>query len=194
MGHFLAEGARFDSGFLFLLCSGVVNLFFAAKPAPEVRLAIAELGQGLIRAHGLRGHVMDAGRLHVTLAGAWAEHLPLSDAIWRVQMVAARIQGVACHACFDVVGSFRNRDRHPFVLRGEGMAELASLRAQLREALQRAGFAISSGYAPHMTLIWADRCVADNPIAPISWPVEDFELVLSTGGNHIRIGRWRLTS
>jgi 2'-5' RNA ligase len=179
---------------LFLLCSVVVNLFFAAKPAPAVRLAIAELAQGLIRAHGLRGHVMDAGRLHLTLTAAWAEHLSLSEATWRAQMVAAQIQGVACHACFDVVGSFRNRDRHPFVLRGEGMAQLANLRAQLRGALQRAGFAVSSGFAPHMTLIWADRRVEDNPIAPICWPVEDFELVLSTGGSHIQMGRWRLTS
>jgi hypothetical protein len=44
-----------------------------------------------------------------------------------------------------------------------------------------------------MTLIWADRRVEDNPIAPISWPIEDFELVLSAGGDHIQLGRWPLT-
>lgn len=177
-----------------MLCSNVVNLFFAAKPALEVRLALAELAQRLIRAHGLHGHVMDAGRLHLTLAAAWAEHLPLPEAIWRAQMLAAQIQGAACHACFDLAGSFRKRDRHPFVLRGQGMVQLADFRAHLRQVMQRAGFAVSTGFTPHMTLIWADRCVEDNPIAPIVWPVEDFELVLSADGDHIQMGRWRLIS
>ena len=177
-----------------MLRSCVTSLFFAAKPAPEMRLAIAALGQRLIRAHGLQGHVMDANRLHLTLATAWADHLSLQEAIWRAQMLAAGIGGAACSACFDVVGSFRNPDRHPFVLRGEGMDALAGFRARLRAAMQRAGFAVSSGFNPHMTLMWADRAVEDHPVAPISWPVEDFELILSSGGNHIRLGRWPLIS
>jgi 2'-5' RNA ligase len=172
----------------------MAGLFFAAKPPPELRLAIAALGQRLARAHGLEGHVMDAERLHMTLAAAWAEHLSLQEAIWRAQAVAMQIRGAACSACFDVVGSFRNRDRHPFALRGEGMDDLAGFRAQLRQAMQRAGFAVSSGFTPHMTLMWADRWVEDNPIAPICWPVEDFELVLSADGTHIRLGRWPLIS
>jgi len=172
----------------------MANLFFAAKPAPDMRLAIAALGQGLIRAHGLKGHVMDAGRLHLTLAAAWAQNLSLQEAIWRAQMLAMEVRGPACSACFDVVGSFRNPDRHPFVLRGEGMNELAGFRARLRQAMQRAGFAVSSGFTPHMTLMWADRWVEDNPIAPISWPVEDFELILSAGGDHIQLGRWPISS
>jgi 2'-5' RNA ligase len=169
----------------------MASLFFAAKPSPEMRLAIAALGERLARAHGLQGHVMDAGRLHLTLAAAWAERLSLQEAIWRAQMLAPEIRGAACSVCFDAVGSFRNPDRHP-LLRGEGMKELAALRARLRARMQRAGFAVASGFTPHMTLMWADRQVEDHPIAPISWPVEDFELILSTGGRHIRLGRWPL--
>src|SRR4051812_39153090 len=172
----------------------MVTLFFANKPALQTRLAVAEMGGQLIRAHGLRGHQMDAGRLHLSLAAARAEHLSLQEAIWRAQAMAMEMRGVACSVCFDVAGSFRNRDRHPFVLRGEGMNELVGFRAHLRGALQRAGFAASSGFTPHMTLMWADRCVEDNPIAPISWPVEDFELVLSADGDHICLGRWPLIS
>jgi 2'-5' RNA ligase len=136
---------------------------------------------------------MDAGRLHLTLAAAWAEHLSLQEAIWRAQNLAIEIRGTACLACLDVTGSFRSGDRFPFVLRGEGMTELADFRAYLRRCLQRAGFAVGSGSKPHMTLIWADRRVEDNPIAPVSWPVEDFELVLSADGDHIQLGRWALS-
>ena len=170
-----------------------MRLFFANKPSFEVRLAIAEMGQGLIAAHGLQGHVMDAGRLHLTLAAAWAEHLSLQEAIWRAQNLAIQMRGAACLACFDVTGSFRSGDRFPFVLRGEGMTGLADFRAYLSRRMQRAGFAVTAGFMPHMTLIWADRRVEDNPIAPISWPVEDFELVLSADGDHIQLGRWALS-
>lgn len=159
-----------------------------------MRLAIAALGQGLIRAHGLKGHVMDAGRLHLTLAAAWAQNLSLQEAIWRAQMLAAEIRGPACSVCFDVAGSFRNPDRYPFVLRGEGMAQLAEFRARLRRRMQSAGFAVASGFAPHMTLIWADRRIEDHPVAPISWPVEEFELILSADGDHIQLGRWPISS
>ena len=174
--------------------SPVISLFFANKPEFEVRLAIAEMGQRLIAAHGLQGHVMGAGRLHLTLAAAWAEHLSLQEAIWRAQNLALQIRGAACLASFDVTGSFQSGERFPFVLRGDGMTELADFRAYLRERMQCAGFAVASGFTPHMTLIWADRRVEDNPIAPISWPVEDFELVLSADGDHIQLGRWPLTS
>ena len=174
--------------------SSVISLFFANKPEFEVRLAIAEMGQRLIAAHGLQGHVMGAGRLHLTLAVAWAEHLSLQEAIWRAQNLAMQIRGAAGLASFDVTGSFRSGERFPFVLRGDGMTELADFRAYLRERMQCAGFAVASGFTPHMTLIWADRRVEDNPIAPISWPVEDFELVLSADGDHIQLGRWPLTS
>ena len=177
-----------------MLCSHMANLLFLAKPKLEIRHAIAEIGRRLVQAHGLRGHLMDAGRLHMTLAAAWAEHLSLQEAIWRAQALAIEVRAAACPACFDVVGSFRNHDRYPFVLRGEGMIELADFRAHLRRVMQRAGFAVSAGFTPHMTVMWADRCVEDNPIAPICWPIEDFELVLSADGDHIELGRWPLTS
>lgn len=98
-------------------------------------------------------------------------------------------------ARFDVAGSFRNRARHPFVLRGEGMIELADFRDRLRRAMQGAGFAVASGFMPHITLLWADRCVEqDYPVAPIAWRIADFVLILSLVGEstHIRLGHWPL--
>jgi 2'-5' RNA ligase len=171
-----------------------IRLFFANKPSLEQRLSIAELGARLCKAHRLEGSLMDAGRLHVTLASAWAEHLSLQEAIWQAQTLAMTVRAAPLSARFDSSGSFRGADHHPFVLcASDGLPALAAFRDQLRETMRRSGFAVSSSYKPHMTLIWADRRVEDNPIAPISWPIEDFELVLSAGGDHIQLGRWPLT-
>ena len=170
-----------------------MRLFFANKPSLELRLALAEFGGRLCRAHGLEGLSIDPGRLHVTLASAWAGHLSLPEAIWRAQALAMTMRAPSLVARFDLTGSFRGRDRHPFVLRGsEGLAELADFRERLWAAMRRSGFAVSSSFTPHMTLMWADRCVEDHPIAPIAWQVRDFELVLSADGDHIQLGRWSL--
>src|SRR5262249_19695310 len=119
------------------------------------------------------------------------------EAIWRAQSLAMSLamKGPPVPAHFDVVGSFRNHDRHPFVLGGDAMSGLADFRDRLRQAMRGAGFAVSFGFTPHITLLWADRCVEDDyPVAPISWLVADFVLVLSADGDHIQLGRWPLTS
>jgi 2'-5' RNA ligase len=173
-----------------------VNLFFAALPTPELQPAIAELGLRLARAHGLKGRLIAPERLHVSLASAHAPHLSLQDAIWRAQALATTIRGAPLPLRFDVSGSFRGGDRHPFVLRGEGMSELAAFRALLCRSMRSAGFEVSSSFTPHMTLLWADRCVEDHPVAPIGWHVPAFVLIMSLvgEGTHIRLGRWPLTS
>ena len=87
----------FDSGFLFLLrsrswsaCSSPTNL------ASRSVLRSPRWARALSQAHGLQGHVMDAGRLHLTLAAAWAEHLSLQEAIWRAQILGHEVRGAAC--------------------------------------------------------------------------------------------------
>ena len=58
----------------------------------------------------------------------------------------------------------------------------------------RASTAISTGFRPHMTLIWASRRVDEYPIVPIRWTVREFVLVRSHVGQsrHEYIGRWPL--
>jgi 2'-5' RNA ligase len=80
-------------------------------------------------------------------------------------------------------------------LRGEdGLKPLIGFQQQLREQMARAGFAVRRNYTPHITLLWADRCIDEYPIAPIGWTVRDFVLVMSHVGasQHIHLGRWRL--
>ena len=60
--------------------------------------------------------------------------------------------------------------------------------------MMRAGFTVERSFTPHLTLLWADRCVEAYPIAPITWTVRDFVLVLSLPGQsrHIHVGHWQL--
>jgi 2'-5' RNA ligase len=171
----------------------MASLLFASKPALKARFAIHDLAERLIGAHGLRGHRMDPGRLHLTLASAVAPHLSLQESIWRAQMLASAMRGAPMPVSLQIAGSFRSGDRKPFVLRGEGLTELAAFRARLREAMHGCGFPRGGSFTPHVTLIWADRCVEEAPVAPVSWTIEDFELVLSADGDHIQLGRWPLT-
>jgi 2'-5' RNA ligase len=58
----------------------------------------------------------------------------------------------------------------------------------------RAGFGVEQSFTPHVTLLWADRRVADYPVAPIGWSVREFVLTASLQGlsRHIDVARWQL--
>jgi RNA 2',3'-cyclic 3'-phosphodiesterase len=60
--------------------------------------------------------------------------------------------------------------------------------------MTRAGFPVAWNYTPHITLLWADRCVNEYLIAPIGWMVHDFVLLLSLAGasRHIPVADWQL--
>jgi 2'-5' RNA ligase len=190
---------------MFLLCSFMgpafpavssVHLFFAVLPPREAGPAIARLGQSLQQAHHLRGHRIGQDRLHLTLAPVFATGRALADTIARAKSVAAGIRHGRFPLCLEWSESFRlRRSHHPFVLRGDlGVRPLAELRREIRAEMVRAGFSVEASFTPHVTLLWADRCVEANPIAPIHWTVRDFALVLSVVGQsrHIHVGRWPL--
>jgi len=150
----------------------------------------------LQRAHQLRGQKIGRDRLHVTLASVFAPARSFADSVACAKSVAAEIQYGRFPVCFEWSESFRLRhDRHPFVLRGDaGVRPLLEFRDQMHTRLARAGFRVPRSYTPHVTLIWADRCVEAYPIAPIHWTVRDFALVLSVVGEarHTHVERWPL--
>jgi len=196
----------FDSGTLFLLCSFMgsafpavssdIHLFFALLPPRDTGDVLERLGRHLQQAHRLRGQRIGQDRLHITLAPVFAPHRSLADTVARAKSVAAEIQYRRFPICLEWSESFRLRgSRHPFVLRGEqGVQPVADLRREMRTQMIRAGFTVETSFTPHVTLLWADRAVEANPIAPIPWTVRDFVLVLSVVGQsrHIHIGRWPL--
>jgi 2'-5' RNA ligase len=173
-----------------------VHLFFALVPPHDACPAIERLGICLQRAHHLRGQRIDRDRLHVTLAPVHDTHGSLTDIVARAQSAGAALHHPPFPLRFEWSESFRlQRRNHPLVLRGDaGVQPLMKFRQNLRAAILRAGFAVPSGYTPHITLLWADRPVEAHPIAPVSWPVRDFALVLSVAGQsrHIHVARWPL--
>jgi 2'-5' RNA ligase len=172
-----------------------VKLFFAIRPDGEAGATIEKLGSTLKRAHGLRGRTIARERLHNTLA---AVHDPgtIHDNIARARAIGDRMRHRSFSVRLEWTGSFRGRGSgHPLVLQGEdGLAPLLEFRESLRARMLRAGFAVDAGFTPHVTLLWADRCVAEYPIAPIRWTVGEFSLVLSLQGHsrHIEVARWTL--
>jgi len=183
-------------GSAFSAVSGDAHLFFALLPPRNTCPAIERLGLCLQRAHRLRGQRIGRNRLHVTLAPVHDPHGSLTDVIARAQSVGAAFRHPPFPLGFEWSESFRLRQRnHPLVLRGDtGVHPLLQFQRDLRAAILRAGFAVPSGYTPHITLLWADRCVDAHPIAPIHWPVRDFALVLSVAGEarHTHVGCWPL--
>jgi 2'-5' RNA ligase len=172
-----------------------VNLFFALLPPDAVRPAMERLGGTLQQAHRLRGRRITKDRLHNTLA-AVHDAGSIRENIERAKNVGARIRYPSFPVRFEWTGSFKvGQARYPLVLRGEdGLKPLIEFRQEICSQMVRAGFAVARNYTPHVTLLWADRCVEEYPIAPIGWTARDFVLVLSVSGTsrHIHLGCWQL--
>jgi len=172
-----------------------VNLFFALLPPPEISPAIEMLGGALQRAHRLNGRRIMKDRLHNTLAAVHSAG-SLTENIERAKWIGARIKYRSFPVRFEWTGSFKSgQRRYPLVLRGEdGLKSLVGFQQEVCEQMARAGLAVARNYTPHITLLWADRCVDEYPIAPIGWTVRDFVLVMSLVGQsrHIPVARWQL--
>jgi len=171
-----------------------VKLFFAIRPDGDAGAAIEKLGATLKSAHRLRGRPIARERLHNTLA-AVHDAGSIRENIARAKAIGDRLWHRRFCVRFDWTGSFRGDHGHPFVLRGdEGTEPLSEFREGLRARMLRAGFGVERGFTPHVTLLWADRCVEDYPVAPITWTVREFVLTLSVQGysRHIDVARWPL--
>lgn len=169
-----------------------VNLFFALRPPPRLQPRIESLGRGLKQAHGLGGQPIGRDRLHATLASVQDPRYPLRDVIARAASFAAQLHHQRFSIRFEWTQSFDvHRRRFPLVLRG-GSDGLSGFHHALSAGMRGAGFDVSASFTPHITLLWADRKVEEYPVAPISWTVEDFVLVMSLVGysRHIVMGRW----
>lgn len=179
-----------------------INLFFAIRPPTSLRPGLEALAGTLWRAHGLHGWPITGQRLHCTLAPVHAPGRTLEETVLYArragaQMADAKPAHTPFAVCFDWTGSFRlaGHERYPLVLRGgAGLCALADFQRSLRLRMAAAGLAVPGSFTPHITLLWADRCVDENPVAPITWMVRDFALVMSLVGRsrHVVLARWRL--
>ena len=178
--------------------SGRYNLFFALLPEPIVVSQVSDFGTRVCGAHRFRGKPIWPDRLHITLLSAMDVYCSLQENIDRAVQAGARVDAAAFDVAFDITESFSvGRARHPFVLTcAKGIAAASWLRQLIIVAMIEEGFdvPISSGFTPHMTLMWADRWVEEYPTLPIEWTVREFALVLSHVGEsrHEYLARWKL--
>lgn len=174
------------------------RLFFAVFPDAAAASAVERLAQRLREAHGLRGRPLPSGRFHVTLHFL-GDHAGLpADIVEAATRAAASVVARPFEVVFDRAASFNRRQfRKPFVLLGgEGVAALGAFHRTLGEALVHVGLArrVEARFTPHLTLLYDDQAVPEQPVEPVRWTVSEFMLVHSLLGRtqHLPLGRWPL--
>jgi 2'-5' RNA ligase len=174
------------------------RLFFAIYPDAATAAHIAQLAQQLRAEHGLQGKPLKPERFHVTLhhLGDYAG-LP-QDLVAAACGAAASVAAAPFDVTFDRVASFTSAPRNrPFILRGDGgLAALMAFQQSLGDALKKTvlGRWAKPGFTPHVTLLYDDRGVPEQAVAPVSWTAHEFVLVHSLIGQtlHVPLARWSL--
>lgn len=173
------------------------TIFFAVQPPPFTASSISRLAWHLRDKHRLTGQPVRPERLHVSLLFAGYHGRMRPETLNAVCQAAATIAMPRFRVGVDWVASFRNRHNRPLVLRGDdGVSGLIALRDRLVAAtIDVPGIpAARREFTPHVTLLY-DQCdVREEPVEEIGWPVGEFVLVRSLfgQGRHIVLGRWPL--
>ena len=163
----------------------------------DARAEAAHRAIGLRHGHALRGRTLGLDRFHVTLEffGTY-RRMP-----WGlVEQIVRALDGFefdALDVTFDAAASFPDKPlNRPLVMLGDiGVEALKAFQHRLAAKLADAG--LSDGphpdFTPHVTLLYDDRIVAPQRIAPVTWRMREFVLVQSVQGKtlHIPLARWR---
>ena len=174
------------------------RLFFAVFPDADAAARIAQLAQQLRAEHGLHGKPLKPERFHVTLhhLGDYAG-LP-QDIVAMASQGAAAVALPPFDIAFDRAASFCSTPRNrPFVLQGDGgVAAVTVFQQALGVEMTKVGLGrwAKSAYTPHITLLYDDRCVAEQAVETIAWTAHEFVLVHSLIGQtrHVPLARWPL--
>jgi len=173
--------------------SQVGELFLAILPDAETSRRIHRMAEILKAAHRFRGRLTAPERLHVTLLSLGG----LSEQLIRTACsVIDEVRTEPFDISFDRSMSFRGRPGgRPFVLTGdEGLSRLKKFRRSLTATLARCHGLRHLGrreFTPHVTLLFDDRAVEEQPFGPVCWTVRDLVLIHSMKG-HEHLARWPL--
>lgn len=170
----------------------VGRLFLAAVPDASAAAHIHRLAEVLRRVHNLDGSLIEPKHLHVSLFSLSG----LSEQSLRMACeAAAEVRMKPFEVSFDRTVGFRGKPgNRPLVLVGDGgLRRLVSFRMMLGAAMTRRGLRrrANTNFAPHVTLLYDTREVAEHPVEPIGWTVSEFVLIRSVHG-HVQLGRWPL--
>jgi RNA 2',3'-cyclic 3'-phosphodiesterase len=173
-----------------------MSIFLALVPAAGPANHIYRIAEIIKRARRFEGNLTAMDRLHVTLFFLDEDESDVRDYIVRMTREAARNMCMPpFEVSFDRTASFRGSPgHHPFVLLGgDGLRPLKLFRQALGAQLARNGLKhlVKRDFNPHITLLYAEREVEEQPIEPISWTVDTFVLIHSLDG-HKHLARWPL--
>ncbi len=173
------------------------RLFFALYPDADAAAQIERVARHLHGTHRLRGNPLAAERFHVTLHFL-GDYLDVPrNVVAAANEAAATVVMPPFEISFDHASSFRRPRNMPFVLGGgKDAATLMAFHRTLGMALQKVGLGryLEAHYTPHVTLLYDDRCVAEEPVETIAWTAREFVLVdsLIGQGRHVPLTRWPL--
>ena len=175
----------------------VHSVFFALYPDPHTAQRLDRLAWYLRHKHGLSGRPLASRRLHVSLCNISDYARLTSEAAAAIAEAMATITMPPFLVAFNEAKSFKGGANQPVVLVGDdGVAGLMMFQAELLAALDKTGIwrRKRRPYNPHVTLLYDDRRILDEPVEAISWVVREFVLVCSLHGQgrHIPLARWRL--
>ena len=174
------------------------NIFFALRPNGSVLDAIAAAADAIAASHRSIGRRLKRHRLHMTVL-----HLDtlttIPDTYLRHAIDAGdRIAVGPFELSLDIAGSFRTRDLPWWIGCSQTPHALGDLHRQLhadtRSCVEKSRD--DAPFTPHVTIARSNREVlANTPIAPIRWNVEEVCLIDSVMGKpHFDVLRtWQLS-
>jgi 2'-5' RNA ligase len=174
------------------------RMFFAVQPPPATVSSISRLAWHVRDKHRLTGKPLRPGCFHVSLLFAGHHGQMPPETLEALITAARRVAMRRFRVGFDWVASFRQSPKRPLVLRGDdGVSGLIWLRDKLVAATMDVAGSIPAArnsFTPHLTLLYDETEIRQEPVEEINWPVTEFVLVRSLfgQGRHAVLRRWPL--
>jgi len=174
------------------------RIFFAVRPPPATASSISRLAWHLRDKHRLTGKPLRPECFHASLLFAGYHGRMRPETLGALRQAAATIAMPRFRVRFDWVSSFRNRGNRPLVLSADdGASGLIALRDRLVAATIDIPGSIPAGrreFTPHLTMLYDEHDIREEPVEEVSWVVNEFVLIRSLfgQGRHIVLGRWPL--
>ena len=173
------------------------TVFFALYPDPYMARRLERVAWHLRHAHRLNGKPLADRRLHVSLFNIGDYARLTNHAAAAIGKALATVAMPPFVVAFDRAMSFKGGYKRPLVLVGDdGVARLKLFQRELVSALDKTGIGRHKHrpYNPHITLLYDEHQIPDQPVEAISWIVREVVLVCSLQGQgrHIMLARWPL--
>ncbi len=170
------------------------RLFFGLFPGIDQAPPITALGAQLRLEHALKGKLLDAHRLHITLhdLGGY-EELP-QEIVAAARSAGDSMAERSFDIMFDHAMSFPGSDAY-VLCDGPGIAEVSVFRQNLGAAMLKVGLKAKRDFTPHMTLLYDQRIITKHGVAAVRWTARDLFLINSHVGHSVHeiLGRWPLS-